>query len=333
MIKSAFFVSFGKVLKKKQLKIIIKELLKLAEYIYIIKNEQLDLLITQVCEFEKIPCLSIKSNNVEKDSENTVYIIEKITPRLHVYSMRIAFDIEEIENFEIEKSYNIHVDYTSIIINLKCIEEKLKQIDVLKQQFINRVVPFNYKKSVVVFDLDDTIIDKDGSLLFKNVAGIFNELRQVFDFIVLWSHGSFSHVNNALLLTLADVKFDTVIALDKNSFMMNEKFSRNKGLGKVLRILNNEHGVGEFTLTTLVDDQAGNFIGDYDIFLHIPNSINNGDYVLDIPNKMNNVNRGKQIVLMLKNLKDFVLKDKLKHKSIKSSRDFISLNDNLNDKY
>lgn len=312
IIKSAIFISLDGKVTVRMCKQLLRYVLQDFTYVYIIDNPKITPILESFSNKEKLKLLHLECNSLNREDPNSLYIIKKIKPCIHVYSLRLAINVDE-ELWRQEKAYNIHVDYLSIVHGVD-FSENLNQVLVIKEQFMKRVSPLNYRKSVLVFDLDDTIVDKDGTLVFHNVAKVIRSLRDVFDYVILWSHGSYGHVNNALLLTLRDVEFDTIIAMTENDKDQDDDYSRNKGVGKMFRIMNNEHGVGELKYSALVDDQAGNFIGDYDMFLHIPNLEDNST-------------REAQVVAMFAKLKSFI------HAGLKTTHQNNSFSHMLHDKY
>lgn len=291
----AIFISLNDDTKK----IVIEDLLiltmKYYNYIYIIynpDNTKLNVKFNRLIKKNNYMFKQNHSNSTTGDSTKTINFIKNINPKIHIYSHRVGIGCDTVL-FEQEKQLNVHVDYTNI--KNPSSQNDLIQIVVKSNIFLGNIKPFDYEKSVIVFDLDDTLISKNGEILFCNMPKIINGLRQVFDLIVLWSHGNSSHVNSALLLTLKDVKFDSVIVLDKNSKFESDVYAHNKGVGKLFRVINQEHGVGKLKLTALVDDQSGNFIGDYDLFSHVPNTIDG-------------VNRAQQIVKLIQTTKDVAYK-------------------------
>lgn len=66
--------------------------------------------------------------------------------------------------------------------------------------------------SVIVFDLDDTLINEDNKF-FKGVKEVLEIAKNKYDKLVLWSHGSSAHVeNNELLLNKLKPMFDLVLS-------------------------------------------------------------------------------------------------------------------------
>ena len=121
----------------------------------------------------------------------------------------------------------------------------------------------NAKKDVIkdaniaVFDLDDTIIDKDGKIIINDLHSELTTLRSYFDFIILWSHGNDCHVRYHT--NKIKFKFDLVLCRDE--------IVKYKGTGKVFKELFYKYGVVSLKNTLLVDDLSENSAEDYDYII------------------------------------------------------------------
>lgn len=114
--------------------------------------------------------------------------------------------------------------------------------------------------SVVVWDLDDTIIREDDTI--KCSKEILKQWRSQFDYMVLWSNGSADHVSTQLdRLEITDL-FDMTIALSKF-----ENGGTNKPYGVVLKELNKKFNIPYTTISVLIDDLEENYDDDYDVFV------------------------------------------------------------------
>jgi HAD superfamily phosphatase (TIGR01681 family) len=125
----------------------------------------------------------------------------------------------------------------------------------------------DHPKKVIVFDLDDTLINRDNELFYGYIWDDLQKYRELFDYIILWSHGSELHVKDNLkrLLVDHDFKFDVILARKETS----DEEPTNKGLGQVLKILNRKDGVCTLQYACLVDDKMFNYSHDYDLFYHV----------------------------------------------------------------
>jgi hypothetical protein len=123
------------------------------------------------------------------------------------------------------------------------------------------------RTNVIVFDMDDTLIDKSTAPFYKNIFKDLKLYKEYFDYVVLWTHGTTSYLSEVKL----DFKFDLYMS-------RNNEDSENKGLGAVLRELNKSHRVSKLDFCVLVDDGTYNFEGDYDLFVHVNTKPPPGSY-------------------------------------------------------
>lgn len=126
--------------------------------------------------------------------------------------------------------------------------------------------------NVLVFDMDDTLINKDDELIADKADFIygFKKLRDIFNYIGIWSHGNNRHVEQCHRKELNDIHLDFVISRDAN---LNEQ--GNKSLIRILRILNKNYNVGSINFSVLVDDNSLNFNNDYSLFIEVKRPIKN----------------------------------------------------------
>lgn len=111
---------------------------------------------------------------------------------------------------------------------------------------------------VVVWDLDDTLIDKAGH---PQIDGkLFSQFARYFDMHVLWSHGTREHVIKHMRhLNSIGVRMDYII------FRNGDEESTFKGIGEVLRRLNAVFRITRFESIILIDDLGlRNTCGQYD---------------------------------------------------------------------
>ena len=120
--------------------------------------------------------------------------------------------------------------------------------------------------SLIVFDLDDTLIDEQYNLLSPKMTKILEITKNIFDYVLLWSHGDACHVRHSLVTNKLHINtFDMIITrgtLQKDWY--------NKGLGYVLKEANRTLKIGSLSFSVLADDLLSNWIGDYDCFVLIP---------------------------------------------------------------
>lgn len=103
-------------------------------------------------------------------------------------------------------------------------------------------------RSIVVFDLDDTLVDANGVAL-DGSHEVLRVARRLYDYMVIWSHGSSLHVDECL--TQFDESFDLVLRRDGNPI--------NKNLLHLYNYIPN----CRFTRALLVDDSVYNWTPEY----------------------------------------------------------------------
>lgn len=139
--------------------------------------------------------------------------------------------------------------------------------------FINEAAQFSQTgASVVVFDLDNTIIDDDDNLLDPDYLLVLKMFKARFHFMVLWSHGSSSHVAEILEKRFPEINgiFDLRISRSNAILDSNLINHRPKGIGYVFQTLNRMFGVTKLSYTCLVDDLSDNCQDDYRFFIQVP---------------------------------------------------------------
>lgn len=120
----------------------------------------------------------------------------------------------------------------------------------------------NSSKSIIVFDLDDTLIDKENKKL-QGTDELLQYARKHYDLLVLWSHGSELHVDEQILQF--DTKFDLIL---------NNKTTFSKLSAKNLLYLYNYFPNVTFNKAILIDDSVYNYCPEYDnIFIPQTNNI------------------------------------------------------------
>lgn len=110
---------------------------------------------------------------------------------------------------------------------------------------------------VVVFDLDQTLIDNDPTdcKKLKNYETVLQTAREHYDFIVLWSHGSSLHVNT--YATRLNFTFDLI--LHKNDYGEDSVNCKN-----LLHLYNYIGADCRIEYAILVDDSPYNWTPEYD---------------------------------------------------------------------
>lgn len=125
-------------------------------------------------------------------------------------------------------------------------------------------------KRVVVIDLDETLIDcKDRAIV--DIKRVIACLRSYFDILVLWTHGDGDHLRSSLVLH-PDIQVDQLYYRDA---AIDENYQ--KGLGHVLKSLNENLRVSEIAYSCLIDDCSDNYQQDYNTFIHMPSEAKAND--------------------------------------------------------
>lgn len=134
---------------------------------------------------------------------------------------------------------------------------------------INRIIAWainfdlNESKTIVVFDLDRTLIDDDGKKLI-GADEVLAAARERFKLLVIWSHGSPVHVDENVL------KFDVKIDLTLNNAVVNDLSAKN------LLYLYNWFKNCKFTESWLIDDSLFNYCPEYEkMIIPTTNDISN----------------------------------------------------------
>ncbi|UHB41786.1 38K protein [Macrobrachium rosenbergii nudivirus] len=236
----------GNLLDSTQLKLIINCALERFSHVYILNKS------------------SSKKTNDNNDPSG-LYLIREITNAIKCYSLMLNINIEK----DYTNNNDVHVDYIMYSINNDMdIKNLFNIIDAKVTTFyvINTKNTVIRKKSVVVLDLDETLINREGKIIITDLHKYLGTLKTMFTYVVLWTHGCQRHANNIFQNSLASYKnyFDLVIV--RNSNCQKSK----KGLGYILKLLNEKYGVMSLSDTMLIDDQKSNYNYDYDYFIHVP---------------------------------------------------------------
>lgn len=230
-------------------------------------------------QFRRQACLrtmSQQNTNNDKKSNNFCARIKRICPQIKHYSCGLILHRSEKQQQHHKIEYlRYFVDFwSSDLSNLEKIQPALMR---MKNNFERRDGEGMMQPvKIIVFDLDETLIDCDRKPLIVGLHAFLTAIKNSFNFIVLWSHGTASHVNTSLRHNKLAGIFDLVICRE------NDEETDNKGLGFVLRSLNQKFGVQSIHTSVLVDDLVDNYIGDYDFFLNVPTEPEN---IADFYNK------------------------------------------------
>lgn len=197
------------------------------------------------------------------------------------YTSKFGTKLKSLNRFRPNyKSYSLLVYMGCELerINHNLFVEELKVKDLSKRfstvvtDIVSRIHRFDRLKStgsgygsVVVFDLDQTIIDDRLELLHGAVKPLIGAIINRFTYRVLWSHGDAVHVKRALKKHSMEHMWDAVMV---RPFDTTE--TANKSLGMVLNTLNNKFGCWGFSWSVLFDDKKDNSAGDYDEHFVVP---------------------------------------------------------------
>jgi hypothetical protein len=173
------------------------------------------------------------------------------------------FDCESLPIYKIDEKgprYIIWTKMDPLIICATCVD-RIDYADIFEsyKRLTDWLNLHNIKehKSVIVFDLDETLIDNQNNKL-KCANTFLRHARNIYDLVVLYSHGSNLHVddNVSKFKNYQDV-FDLI--LSNNT--IEEPSNKN-----LLYLYNHFHNV-RFTYATLVDDSLYNWTPEYDRFI------------------------------------------------------------------
>jgi len=198
---------------------------------------------------------TIKSN--ELNDSFFVAVIKRISLRLKNYSCMVR--VTNSNESEIQNS-NRFID--DITIKSDKLQSSLPAIAATRNKFTDNSI--GTAESVIVFDLDDTLIDESNKPLIPNIKSFINNVSKLFTYVVLWSHGTCEHVHRNLKKHDLEKVFNLVIS------RTYEEQTANKSFAFVFRELNKRYRVTSVTITALVDDLPANYTQDYDYYIQVP---------------------------------------------------------------
>ncbi|AAN04447.1 Orf10 [Heliothis zea nudivirus] len=171
------------------------------------------------------------------------------------YSVLVYF-----ENVDYLIQQNLYVDYVN--------GEEFPTSEALISHIIKLYRTFKQSierhESVVVWDLDETLINDDGTLTSEDLIHYLLQFKKHFKRMVVWSHGDPGHVIGHLKRLRLYSLFDIVITRSYHT-----SYGFNKGIGFVLKQLNRKFKTTMITYSCLVDDKPSNYIGDYTFYLRL----------------------------------------------------------------
>lgn len=130
----------------------------------------------------------------------------------------------------------------------------------ISMRLIEPISPLHYK-TVVVFDLDNTLIDNKCKR-FRGANKVLRAARSRFDYVVLWSHGSALHVDENIQ-NFPDGIFDLCLSNDKLKDAVAPK--------NLLYLYNHFQNCRFSNLAVLVDDSVFNWTPEYTDMI-VPNN-------------------------------------------------------------
>ena len=163
-----------------------------------------------------------------------------------------------------DKDRNMLIYTNHLTISSNVIREE--HLNIIVQQQTNFFATSSAVCTVIVFDLDDTLIDDKNQPLVSNLAEFIDHTRTIFDYVVLWSHGTCEHVHSNLKMYKLQKSFDLVISRNYN------ENTKNKSIGLVFKELHKKFNISQISMCALVDDLKDNFNEDYDYYLQVPRS-------------------------------------------------------------
>lgn len=219
--------------------------------------------------FTKVHLVSQSSETLGLVPLKNVTFSNKIIYNIREYSLYLSINEPDKSKENGKKTFVTYLHY-----NVKKMKNSTVA-SIIQNVFQNYCLYFNNalyeNKSVCVFDLDDTIIDSENNLLAKNVVSFILFCKTLFDYVLLWSHGSSLHVSKMLKKHQLCEFFDLTISRKQ----LTDDDSFNKGIGYVLSQLNKHLNVKSISFSCLVDDLDLNFNCDYTMYVEIPKNIDN----------------------------------------------------------
>lgn len=129
-----------------------------------------------------------------------------------------------------------------------------------------RVMTCDVQEDVIVFDLDDTLIDEKCKPLL-HASDLLYRAQSVYDKVILYSHGSDLHVDECT----RELDFDFDLILNRGSV---DNLSCNKNLLSIYNYFN----TSRFNKAVLVDDSVYNWTPEYTRIL-VPFKLNDLKYL------------------------------------------------------
>lgn len=160
---------------------------------------------------------------------------------------------------------------------------ELHELQLAVQRAKNWAFDITLHQSIIVFDLDETLIDRHGNIL-KYTHRLLEDARNMYDLVVLYSHGSDLHVDEhvcKIVDTMRPSKYSSGTAAKR---VFDWIFSNNKHdpkCNKNLLSLYNNFPNTRFTTATLVDDSLYNWTPEYTHFI-VPCEVTTMQHALNV---------------------------------------------------
>lgn len=190
------------------------------------------------------------------------------TPMLG-YSVLVSYE----DGLREEERYRRYVDYIDAR-DYDTTRDLYREIDAQYCYFFRRGI--NKVESVLVWDLDQTLLHHDDTLTTPKLGMHLKNFKRLYKRVVLWSHGTTEHVTEKLskmgLLDYFDLIISRDVAINRRDYP--------KGFGFVMRELNKKFGTTAVAYSCLIDDKSYNYQGDYTYFVHLDPKVKDYDIQL-----------------------------------------------------
>lgn len=127
---------------------------------------------------------------------------------------------------------------------------------------------------IIVFDLDDTIINVENKLLFPEICEYIEHIKMKFDLCILWSFGNRVHVNR-IKKSIPKLKSIFDLTVDNEEFHHKLKA---KYLSQLILVLHKKFKISNISYSCLIDNLPSNYTRDYNCFIRVPEKKNESFY-------------------------------------------------------
>ena len=201
---------------------------------------------------------------------NAIDIKNSTVPKKYVKTLNILLFFGDVKDEELKKMFdnevlkNQFMKYMLINYNTDSLEYARQILDnYLHKTELYQLSPLNNRgANVCVFDLDLTIITRNGALYYPTILHDINLFTKYFDYMILWSNGDTQYVDKFIRKYNLGSIFH--IAITRN---VSDQQQHNKGLAYILNYLYDNKNITKLNFTCLVDDLTSNFSYDYDVLI------------------------------------------------------------------